>query len=150
VVGRHILDFRGRNVGEAVAQVPFGTIINAINGKVTLTTVGPKGRLQTITYHEGMFRISQSRNGQVVATLVGGNFSVCGQAGKGTKGARASATRGSRKRTVRKLWGNGHHDRTAVAPSTRRREPAGEAAQGKAAFAANTASSCPVSPRRGW
>src|SRR5439155_11595587 len=58
VVGRHILDFRGRNVGEAVAQVPFGTIINAINGKVTLTTVEPKGRLQTITYYGGMFRIS--------------------------------------------------------------------------------------------
>jgi hypothetical protein len=25
------------------AQVPFGTVINAINGKVTITTVGPHG-----------------------------------------------------------------------------------------------------------
>jgi hypothetical protein len=89
-------------------QVPFGTIVNALHGRVTLTSIGPGGRPQSINYYEGIFKLTQRRNGQVVATLVGGNFSICRQAKKG-KGATAAATRKSRsKRSVRKLWGNGH------------------------------------------
>ena len=64
--------------------------------------------IQAITYYEGIFKISQGRSGQVVATLVGGNFSICGATVKHGKGARAGISRRPRKRTVRKLWGDGH------------------------------------------
>lgn len=59
------------------AQVPFGTVINPINRKVTITTVGPHGETQTMTFAGGEFKLTQGRNGMVVAALAGGNFSVC-------------------------------------------------------------------------
>lgn len=89
-------------------QLPFGTIIDATHGKVSITTIGPHGRLQTVTFYEGMLRLTQGRNGVVLATLVGGDFSVCPTARERSHVARASARRASRKHTVRKLWAEGH------------------------------------------
>jgi hypothetical protein len=89
-------------------QVPFGTIIDARHGKVSLTTARRGGGTQKVTFYEGMFRISQQRNGQVIATLVGGNFNVCPTAAERRHLAHASATRSSRKHSVRKLWAEGH------------------------------------------
>jgi hypothetical protein len=89
-------------------QLPFGTIIDATNGRVTVTTIGPHGRPQTITFYEGELRLTQGRNGVVVATLVGGDFSVCPTARERSHIARAASSRASRKHTVRKLWAEGH------------------------------------------
>jgi hypothetical protein len=89
-------------------QLPFGTIIDATHGKVSVTTIGPHGRLQTVTFYEGMLRLTQGHNGVVLATLVGGDFSVCPTARERSHVARAAASRASRKHTVRKLWAEGH------------------------------------------
>jgi hypothetical protein len=93
----------------SVRQVPFGTIIDARHGKVSVTTVDRFGRLQTMTFYEGMFKLTQARNnGQVLAALAGGNFSVCPTAKERAHIARARTSRASRKHTVRKLWAEGH------------------------------------------
>jgi hypothetical protein len=89
-------------------QVPMGTIVDARHGKLTLTTARPHGGTQTVTFYEGMFRITQKHSGQAVATLVGGNFKLCPTAAERRHLARTSATRRSRRRTVRKLWAEGH------------------------------------------
>ncbi len=94
-----------------LTQVPFGTIIDATHGRVSVTATEPNGTTETGEYFGGRFKLTQDPNGTVVATLTGGNFSVCPTARervhKAARGpsARASA---SRKHTVRKLWTNAH------------------------------------------
>ena len=92
----------------AARQVPFGTIVNAINGRVSVTTIGPHGGLQTMTFFGGEFKLTQGRNGLVVATLTGGDFSVCPTARERSHLARTSSKHASRKHVVRKLWAEGH------------------------------------------
>ncbi len=92
----------------AVRQIPFGTIVDATHGKVTVTTQGPHGVIQTITYSEGEFKLTQGSNGLVVATLVSGDFSVCPTARERSHLARASSKHASGKHVVRKLWSEGH------------------------------------------
>jgi hypothetical protein len=89
-------------------QLPFGTIIDATRGRVSITTVGPNGRLQTIVLYQGEFKLTQARNGVVTATLAGGDFSVCPTGQERSHSARARVSRASRKHTVRKLWAEGH------------------------------------------
>ena len=89
-------------------QVPFGTIIDATNGKVVVTTARLHGGVQRITFYAGKFRLTQTRSGQVIATLVGGNFSVCPTARERSHLARISSRRASGHHVVRKLWANGH------------------------------------------
>jgi hypothetical protein len=91
-----------------VRQVPFGTIIDATHGKVTVTTIGPNGRIQVMTFFEGEFILTQSRNGQVLATLAGGDYSVCPTARERSHLASVSSSHASRRHVVRKLWGEGH------------------------------------------
>jgi IPT/TIG domain/FG-GAP repeat len=90
-----------------IKQVPFGTVIDARHGRVKVTTMGPKGVLQTIEFYEGEFILTQGRNGRVVATLAGGNFAVCPTARERAHHASVSAKRRTSKRLVRKLWANG-------------------------------------------
>jgi hypothetical protein len=92
----------------SIRQIPLGAVIDATNGKVTVTTVGPHGVLQTITYSEGEFTLTQGRNGLVVATLLGGDFSVCPTARERSHFARISSKHTSGKHAVRKLWSEGH------------------------------------------
>ena len=92
----------------SIREIPFGTVINATDGKVTVTTQGPHGVLQTITYSEGEFRLTEGRNGLVVATLTGGSFAVCPTAQERSHLARASSKHASSKHVVRKLWSEGH------------------------------------------
>ncbi|HTR89657.1 MAG TPA: hypothetical protein VMG62_06065 [Solirubrobacteraceae bacterium] len=111
-------------------QVPFGTVVDATHGKVKVTTMTPSGHTQVIVFFAGRFKLTQSRNGVVIATLVGGSFSVCptrrerlhiaslaaatgGLAGpeglsvaEGTSPTALAAA--SRKHVVRKLWAEGH------------------------------------------
>jgi hypothetical protein len=92
----------------AAMQVPFGTIVDATDGEVSVTTVGPHGRLQTMDFYGGKFKLIQRRNGMVVAVLIGGNFRVCPTARERSHIASASSTHASGKHVVRKLWSNGH------------------------------------------
>ena len=94
-----------------LTQVPFGTIINATHGKVSVTAAEPNGSTETGVYFDGSFKLSQDPNGTVVATLTGGNFSVCPTARERVhkafsgRSARAST---SGKHSVRRLWTNAH------------------------------------------
>jgi DNA-binding beta-propeller fold protein YncE len=96
----------------SLKQIPFGTIIEATHGTVSVTSAQPNGITQTGEFFEGQFILTQERDGQIVATLSGGNFSVCPTARErahiaraGTPLAQAAA---SGKHVVRKLWANAH------------------------------------------
>lgn len=92
-----------------VTQVPFGTIVNATHGKVTVTTMGRDGELQSMTFYAGEFELTQNRNGLVVAALYGGDFSVCPTRRERSHiAAIASSKHASGKHVVRKLWAEGH------------------------------------------
>ena len=92
----------------SVTQIPFGTVVNATHGSVSVTTMGPHGATQTITLSEGEFVLTQSHNGAVVATLAGGDFSGCPTAGERAHMAHAASTHATAKHVVRKLWAEGH------------------------------------------
>jgi YVTN family beta-propeller protein len=92
----------------AVGQIPFGTVIDATHGRVRVTTAGPHGATQTITLSEGEFVLTQGRNGMVVATLAGGDFSVCPTASERAHAARSASKHAAGKHVVRKLWAEGH------------------------------------------
>lgn len=89
-------------------QVPFGTIVDATHGKVTVTTVGPHGELQSMTFYAGEFELLQGPHDQVIATLGGGRFHVCPTARERSHLARASSSHAPAKHVVRKLWAEGH------------------------------------------
>lgn len=91
-------------------QIPYGSIIDATHGSVSVTAVLPNGRTETGRFFDGKFLLTQSRNGTIVATLKGGNFSVCPrrQRARGSSVAVSSARRASSKHVVRKLWADAH------------------------------------------
>jgi hypothetical protein len=92
----------------SLRNIPFGTIIDATQGKVTVTTVGPHGAIQAMTFFEGQFKLIQGRNGMAIAELTGGNFAVCPTARERAHVAIASSKHASPKHVVRKLWAEGH------------------------------------------
>jgi hypothetical protein len=94
----------------SLASIPFGTVINASNGRVLVTTAAPHGGTQTGEFFEGEFILSQGTNGLVVATLTGGDFSGCPTSAERahSASAHASAAHVSGKHIVRKLWTNAH------------------------------------------
>jgi DNA-binding beta-propeller fold protein YncE len=96
----------------SLKQIPFGTVIEATHGTVSVTSAQPNGATQTGEFFEGQFILSQERDGQIVATLSGGNFSVCPTARERAHIARTGGplawTAASGKHVVRKLWANAH------------------------------------------
>jgi DNA-binding beta-propeller fold protein YncE len=98
----------------SLTQIPFGTVIEATNGTVSVTTANPNGTTQTGQFFDGQFILTQGKNGQVSARLSGGNFSVCPTARERAHRARVSSygpvarTAASGKHVVRKLWANAH------------------------------------------
>jgi hypothetical protein len=88
------------------AQIPFGSIVDATHGRVSVITADAQGALQTTDFYEGEFKLTQHRDGLVVSILFGGNFSKCPTALQRRDLAGSSAARG--KHTVRKLWAEGH------------------------------------------
>jgi hypothetical protein len=91
-----------------VHEIPFGTVVDATHGRVRVTTASPHGGTQTAEYFGGEFVLTQGRNGLVVATLTGGNFSVCPTARERSHMALASSRHTSGKHVVRKLWTDAH------------------------------------------
>jgi DNA-binding beta-propeller fold protein YncE len=96
----------------SLKQIPFGTVIEATNGTVSVTSAEPNGTTQTGQFFGGQFILTQGRNGQVLAKLSGGDFSVCPTARERAHVARAGSpdaqAAASGKHVVRKLWANAH------------------------------------------
>jgi hypothetical protein len=96
----------------SLKQIPFGTIVEATHGTVSVTSAQPNGTTQTGEFFEGQFILTQERDGQIVATLSGGNFSVCPTARErahiASAGAPLARAAVSGKHVVRKLWANAH------------------------------------------
>jgi hypothetical protein len=92
------------DVGTSI-QVPFGTIVDATLGRVSVTTAAPGGGTQVVTYYAGEFKLTQDRNGLVVATLLGGSFASCPKA---RHKAHSSSAQAAKKKPARKLWAEGH------------------------------------------
>jgi hypothetical protein len=86
-------------------QIPFGSVVDATRGRVSVTTATPSGGTQTMVFYQGEFKLTQRHDGLVVSTLTGGGFAGCRTARAHPQAARSSA---SRKRPVRKLWAEGH------------------------------------------
>lgn len=86
-------------------QVAFGSIIDARKGRVRLTTIDAKGRIQSAEFYEGMFKLFQQKSAGGITELVlfGGSFAGCP---KKPAPARASRTRKGSS-SVRHLWGSG-------------------------------------------
>ncbi len=91
-----------------VLNVPFGTTVDATNGAATVSTIGPTGQPQTITFSDGIFNLRSRGHGKVVAVLSGGSFTGCPTVKHRGKKADAAAAPTSHKHTVRKLWASGH------------------------------------------
>jgi hypothetical protein len=92
----------------SLQQIPFGSVIDATNGTVSVTTALPGGGTQTGEFFSGEFILRQGRNGLVTAVLTGGNFSVCPTARERAHIATLAAKHASPKHVVRKLWANAH------------------------------------------
>jgi hypothetical protein len=89
-------------------QIPFGTVIDATHGRVSVTTAAPHGGTQTGEFSEGEFVLRQGANGVVDAELAGGAFAVCPTARERSHMASVAAKHASGKHVVRKLWANAH------------------------------------------
>lgn len=89
-------------------ELPLGSIIDATHGSVSITTATAHGGTQTGQFFAGKFVLTQTRDGAVVATLTGGDFSVCPTARERRHLAHASSGHASGKHVVRKLWANAH------------------------------------------
>jgi DNA-binding beta-propeller fold protein YncE len=94
----------------SLRQIPFGTVIEATRGHVSVTTAEPNGTTQKGEFFEGEFILKQGRNGLVIAELTGGKFSVCPTARERAHKASVPSTHAasSGKHVVRKLWANAH------------------------------------------
>ena len=92
-------------------DVPDGSIIDATQGTVSLTTQIANGSYQTGQFYSGEFSISQNKKGIVNAKLAGGSFAGCTK--PKTNGAHiASSHKKPKKTVVRQLWGSAHGDYT--------------------------------------
>ncbi|MGE0066530.1 MAG: hypothetical protein AB7T48_04165 [Solirubrobacterales bacterium] len=81
--------------------IPVGSVIDATNGKVTLTSVNKAGETQTAVFYGGKFLVAQKDgSGLVVLKLQGGNFNSC-------KGSARSSGATASGRAGRRLWGSG-------------------------------------------
>ena len=94
-LGVVLVNGRPLQVGQ---QIPLGSIVDATNGTVILTTI-VNGVVQSAEFSGGVFQILQLPNGTIQLVLKGGDFSVC----KAKKTVRLAANA----HTIRRLWGNG-------------------------------------------
>ncbi len=92
------------SVGTTI-QVPFGTIVDATAGKVSITTAAAAGGTQIQSFYEGEFKLTQESNGTVLATLIGGSFAGCPRS---SHRAHRRAAHAAKRKPARKLWAEGH------------------------------------------
>ncbi|MEA2495197.1 MAG: trimeric autotransporter adhesin, partial [Thermoleophilaceae bacterium] len=90
-------------------RIPVGTIIDATKGAVRLTTVGAGGKLQSAVFSEGVFQVLQEtgKSPVVLVKLFGGSFKACPVIKRSAKRALDAATKVSKTKSIRHLWGEG-------------------------------------------
>ena len=79
-------------------QIPFGADIDATNGIVSITTIGPDGKPQTAFFYGGEFILTLDPDGVTTLVLKGGDFSVCG-----TATTTKTKVKGTKKRKTRRV-----------------------------------------------
>ncbi len=91
-------------------QIPYGTLIEAVHGEVSVTAATSSGGTERGQFFDGEFVLSQGSNGRVLATLSGGDFSICPTPARIAKARRAQvrAKFASPTHLVRRLWAEGH------------------------------------------
>jgi hypothetical protein len=100
-LGAVLVNGRPLTTGE---RVPFGAIVNALHGTLTLESVSPSGKVQSAKFRGAIFQILSAANRSTELVLRGGNFAVCAR--KGTR-LPAAALPTNKTTVVRSLWGNG-------------------------------------------
>jgi phosphodiesterase/alkaline phosphatase D-like protein len=85
-------------------QIPYGTVVEATRGEISVTAATLAGGVQRGQYFDGKFVLSQGTNGRVLATLSGGNFSVCPGARTAARRGKARSKSAARTHLVRRLW----------------------------------------------
>jgi ferric-dicitrate binding protein FerR (iron transport regulator) len=85
--------------------LPVRSIVDTLAGAVRVTSSASARKAQSITLDSGEFDITQTAAKLAVTqfALLGGDFSVCPAATRGT----TSATAAAKPKTVRSLWANG-------------------------------------------
>jgi len=96
------------SLSSTARQIPYKTVVEATHGEISITAATAAGGDQTGAFFDGEFTLTQSSNGTVLATLTGGNFSVCPPQtrGKGAGRRRKGAKYAAPTHLVRRLWGN--------------------------------------------
>jgi hypothetical protein len=79
--------------------IPVGSIVDARRGRVRITIALPNGTLQSSDFYQGIFKVTQAKNGLATMTLRGGSFAKCGRA--------AAVHSAKSKKVIRQLWGAG-------------------------------------------
>jgi sugar lactone lactonase YvrE len=91
------------------ASIPFGSIVDAASGTVTLTTARNRsGETQRAAFKGSLFRVTQKRAARPVTDLQlrGGSFDGCRRVSARKAGVASAAA--VRRRARRHLWGSGH------------------------------------------
>ena len=78
--------------------IPVGSIVDTTHGRVNVTIALPNGQQQSSDFFQGIFRVTQAKNGLATMVLLGGNLRSCG---------RSAAVRGAKAKVIRQLWGSG-------------------------------------------
>ena len=92
---------------EAGDALPVGTLIDATNGTITLTSAGSTpGSTQTAQFKEGQFRIEQGKKSSLTTLKLAGPLYGCSSS-RVARTASAKAHPAGRRRG-RTLWGKGH------------------------------------------
>ncbi len=81
--------------------IPVGSVVDATKGRVRITIAVPGGKLQATDFFQGVFKVTQAKNGLATMVLRGGNFRSCG------RGARAGSAGAAKAKVIRQLWGDG-------------------------------------------
>lgn len=79
--------------------IPVGSVVDATKGRVRITIAQPDGTLQSTDFFQGVFKVTQAKNGLATMVLRGGSFSKCGRA--------AAVHSAKSKKVIRQLWGAG-------------------------------------------
>ena len=79
--------------------IPVGSVVDATGGRVRITIAQPNGTLQATDFFQGVFQVTQAKNGLATMVLRGGSLARCGRA--------AAVHSAKSKKVVRHLWGAG-------------------------------------------
>ena len=93
------------------ASIPFGSVVDAKSGTVTLTTArNGSGVTQSAAFKGSLFKVTQKKSAKPVTDLElrGGNFDDCGRVARARKAGAATIAATRRPRARRHLWGSGH------------------------------------------